>query len=87
LKYRGHTEVAARVLDAANSGNGATATQIMYSAFLSHNETKEYLEILTENNLLDYDRQSSKYKTTEKGAKFLKLYNDVGVLFKQVLEA
>jgi predicted transcriptional regulator len=87
LKYKGHTEIAARVLDAANSGSGATTTKIMYSAFLDHNETKKYLAILTENNLLEYDRQSSKYKTTENGAKFLRLYNDVGILFKQVLEA
>ena len=85
LKYRGNTEIAARVLDAANSG--ATATKIMYSAFLDHGETKKYLAILTENNLLEYDRQSSKYKTTKSGAKFLKLYNDVGILFKKVLEA
>jgi predicted transcriptional regulator len=86
LKYRGNTEIAARVLDTAN-GSGATATKIMYSAFLSHNETKKYLAVLTENNLLEYDRQSSKYKTTKSGAKFLKLYNDVGILFKKVLEA
>ena len=85
MKYQGHTEIAARVLDAAN--NGATTTKIMYSAFLSHDETKKYLAILTENNLLEYDKQSSKYKTTKNGAKFLKLYNDVGILFKQVLEA
>ena len=85
LKYQGHSEIAARVLDAANSG--VTATKIMYYAFLSHNETKKYLAVLTENNLLEYDRQSSKYKTTKNGAKFLKLYNDVGVLFKKVLEA
>jgi predicted transcriptional regulator len=85
LKYWGHTEIAARVLGAANSG--ATATKIMYSAFLDHDETKKYLTILTENNLTEYDGQSSKYKTTADGATFLKLYNDVGVLFKKVLEA
>ena len=85
MKYQGNTEIAARVLDAANSG--AKVTKIMYSAFLSHNETKKYPAVLTENNLLEYDRQSSKYKTTKNDAKFLKLYNDVGVLFKKVLEA
>jgi predicted transcriptional regulator len=41
------------ILDAANEG-GETKTKIMYFAFLSYNQVKEYLPILIENNLIEY---------------------------------
>ena len=31
-----------------------TKTKIMYSAFLSYNQLKDYLDVLIENNLLEY---------------------------------
>ena len=41
------------ILDAANEG-GTSKTKIMYFAFLSYNQLKEYLSILVENNLMKY---------------------------------
>ena len=38
------------ILDAANGGE--TKAKIMYFAFLSYNQVKEYLSILIENNLI-----------------------------------
>ncbi len=52
MKYRGRTEIVAMILDAANGG--ATKTKIMYSAFLSYNQLKEYLSLLIESNLIEY---------------------------------
>jgi hypothetical protein len=46
----------------------------MYRAFLSHAQLKEYLLLLIENDLLDKADSMQKYKTTEKGLKFLSWY-------------
>lgn len=87
MKYQGRTEIAARIMQAASTGNGASASDITSSTYLSYSETKKYLAILADNNLLEYDKHSGKYKTTRKGINFLDLYNDVGILFKKIAEA
>ena len=52
MKYRSRTEIVGNILDSANGG--ASKTKIMYKAFLSYNQLKEYLTILIENNLIEY---------------------------------
>jgi predicted transcriptional regulator len=54
LKYRSRSEITALLLEAANGG-GATKTKMMYKAFLSFNQLKEYLAMLVENGLIDYE--------------------------------
>lgn len=76
MKYRSRTDIVATILDAANGG--ATKTKIMYKAYLSYAQLKEYLGLLVENALLDYLEGELKYKTTEKGMKFLKTYEQIG---------
>jgi predicted transcriptional regulator len=66
------------ILDAANGG--ATKTKIMYKAFLSYAQLREYLSVLIENNLIEYVEGSQTYKTTEKGLNFLKMHNEIGEL-------
>ena len=78
MKYRGRTEILGNILDAANGGT--TKTKIMYKAFLSYNQLKEYLFILIENNLIEYIDGVHKFKTTEKGLNFLKMHNQIGEL-------
>jgi predicted transcriptional regulator len=75
LKYRSRTEIIEQVLDAANGG--ATKTKIMYKAYLSYAQLKEYLSTLTENGLLDYVETERTYKTTEKGNKFQRIYGEI----------
>ena len=75
---RSRTEIVAMILNAANGG--ATKTKIMYFAFLSYNQVKEYLSVLIENNLIEYLDGGNKFKTTEKGLFFLKMYNEIGEL-------
>ena len=77
---RSRTEIVAMILDAANEGGGETKTKIMYFAFLSYNQVKEYLSFLIENNLIEYLNGGNKFKTTEKGLFFLKMYNEIGEL-------
>ena len=78
MKYRSRTEIVGNILDAANGG--ATKTKIMYKAFISYNQLKEYLSVLIENNLLEYIDGTHKFKTTEKGLNYLKMHNEIGEL-------
>jgi predicted transcriptional regulator len=75
MKYRSSTEIVAMILDAANGGT--TKTKIMYKAYLSYNQLKEYLTILIENTLLEYIDGTQIFKTTEKGLHYLKMYNAI----------
>ena len=56
-------------------------------AFLSYNQLKEYLSILIENNLIEYLDGTNKFKTTEKGLKYLKMHNEIGELLQQLLQS
>ena len=81
MKYRSRTEIVSMMLDAANGGR-ATKTKIMYKAFLSYAQLKEYLSILTENNLIEYLDGTQTFKTTEKGLNYLKMNNEMGELLQ-----
>jgi predicted transcriptional regulator len=80
MKYRSRTEIVSNILEAANGG--VTKTKIMYKAFLSYNQLKEYLSVLIENNLLEYLEGTQTYKTTEKGLNLLKMHNEMGELLQ-----
>ncbi|HMG38258.1 MAG TPA: winged helix-turn-helix domain-containing protein [Nitrososphaeraceae archaeon] len=80
MKYRSRTEIVSMILEAANGG--ATKTRIMYKAFLSYAQLKEYLSVLIENNLLEYLEGVQTYKTTEKGFNLLKMHNEIGELLQ-----
>ena len=47
----------------------------MHKVFLTSAQLKEYLMMLTENDLLGYDSATRKFKTTQKGHRFLEIYN------------
>ncbi len=53
MKYRSRTDIVATILETADGG--ATKTKIMYSAYLSYAQLKEYLSMLLENELLEYE--------------------------------
>ena len=78
---RSRTEIVGNILDAANGGT--SKTKIMYIAFLSYGQLKEYLSILIENNLIEYVDGDNKFKTTEKGLNFLKMHKQIEELLQQ----
>jgi predicted transcriptional regulator len=80
MKNRGRTEMLAAMLETAKGK--ATKTKIMYSAFLSYSQLKDYLDILIENNLIEYIEGTQTYKTTEKGLNYLKMNNEIGELLQ-----
>lgn len=67
------------ILEAANGGT-VTKTKIMYSAFLSYQQLKEYLTILQENDLIGYQEGERAYRTTNKGMQLLQLSNKIDEL-------
>jgi predicted transcriptional regulator len=88
LRYRSRTEIISQILEAANGHVDITKTRLMYKVFLSQTQVKEYAKVLTENELLRYDSVTRTFKTTQKGLKFLNLYNKIDelVVEKEVKE-
>ncbi|HYT02149.1 MAG TPA: winged helix-turn-helix domain-containing protein [Candidatus Acidoferrum sp.] len=76
MKYRSRSEIVGLLLDAANGG-GATKTKLMYSAFISFNQLREYLSLLVENGLIQYEQGMHTYRTTEKGMRLLNIQNKI----------
>ena len=76
MKYRSRTDITAQILEAANGG--VTRTRIMYKVFLSYAQLQEYLAVLMEKGLMDYIEGEKVYRTTDKGNRILKIYNQVG---------
>ena len=70
------------ILEAANGG--VTKTKIMYKAFLSYNQLKEYISILIENNLIEYLDETYQFKTTEKGLNLLKMHHEMAELLRTI---
>ena len=85
MKNRSRTEIVSNILNAAN--RGGTRSKIMYRAYLSYNQLKEYLPVLRENNLIEYHDGTQTFWTTEKGLKFLKTYNEMEELLQTTIEA
>ncbi len=76
MKYRSRTDITAQILEAANGG--CTKAKIMYRTFLSYVQLRQYLVILVENGLLEYNRGTQTYRTTDKGHRFIQAYNQIG---------
>ena len=79
-KYRDVIDIVAQILQSAGHGISVTRTQIMYEVFLSFEELRRYLFLLTEEGLLaDHGNGYQQlYKVTEKGIRFLKICDETG---------
>jgi predicted transcriptional regulator len=86
--YRGRQQIIAKKLNIINASDAkdATRTSIMYKAFLSHAQLKEYLSFLLENGLIDEVSQQIKscggheknvYKITERGIRLMKISKEI----------
>ena len=84
MPNRDRTEIIRQVLDIANGAEGLTKVKIMYKAFLSYKQVKEYVALLTENDLLRYDSITQSYKTTGKGLRLLQFYNQLEDMMKKM---
>ncbi len=71
MKYRSRTEIISMILDSVTVGT--TKTKIMYKAYLSYTQLKEYLSLLEGSGMIAYEDGTQIYRITDKGRKFLKL--------------
>lgn len=76
MKYRSRTEILGQILVCVGKG-GCTKTKIMYKAYLSYAQMKEYLKFLQEKDLIHYEEGDQLYKITEKGTRFLQKYHEI----------
>jgi len=79
MKNRSRFDIIRMILESA-TGGAVTKTKIMYSAFLSYQQLKEYLTTLQENDLIEYKAGERAYRTTDKGMELLQLSNKIGEL-------
>jgi predicted transcriptional regulator len=79
-KRRDKIDIIAEILTIAK--DGLLKTQIMYRANLSFAQLNDYLDFLTGMNLLRIENENRKkvYKTTEKGERYLKKYDDISYI-------
>ena len=84
MKYRSRSDITEMILEAANGG--ATKTRIMYKAFLSFSQLREYLAVLQKNGLIEYEDGMRAYRTTDKGIRFLEIQNKMDELVSVNLE-
>ncbi len=80
MKHRSKEEIAALVLEAIVNTHRPTQTMIMYKAYLTHVQLKEFLASLTEKGLIEYNKLERIYTITEKGMRFLEVYNQFNQL-------
>jgi predicted transcriptional regulator len=80
-RYRNRIEIICQILEVANGGV-TKKIGIMYKANLSYAQLKEYVMVLTESDLLQYDLDTQIFMTTEKGLRFLDAYNQMDAVMK-----
>jgi predicted transcriptional regulator len=79
MKYRSRLAIASNILKVAQAGN-ATKTRLMYGSFLSFAQINEYLSFLVLNGLVTRNEETRLYSLTEKGTRFLHIYDDLTTL-------
>jgi predicted transcriptional regulator len=77
VRHRDRIDIFSQILEAAN-GSDARKLKMMYKAKINYDQLREYLRVLTKNELLSYDLDTQTFKTTEKGLRFLDAYNKIG---------
>jgi predicted transcriptional regulator len=63
--------------------DGVVQTEIMNKAVLEDGQLKGILKVLSENDLLSIDSTTRKFKITQKGRKFVQIYNEMNDLLKE----
>lgn len=85
MKYRSRTEIISEILELAKD-SGSSKTRIMYGAYLSYSQLKEYLDVLLYNGMLSHNKGTNKYHTTQKGTDFLKAHTHISGMLDSIRE-
>jgi predicted transcriptional regulator len=82
-RQRSRNHIVASILRLVTEKGGLGITNIMYGSYLSYQQVAQYLQLIKENGLLDYDEKSGLYRITEKGLQYLELYDKMDELLKE----
>lgn len=77
-------DIIAQILNAANYSGNITKSKIRYKAFLSYTQLREYTSVMVESDLLKYDENKQTYRVTDRGLRFLKVYEQIDKLIGSV---
>ena len=75
MKYRSRYQIITKILQVVN--RGATKTQIMFGAYLSSRQTKEYTGFLAERDLIRVEPATKRYALTDKGLRMLQACEEI----------
>lgn len=76
MKYRSSTDIAAAILEVIK--DGARRTMIMYGAYISYPQLREYLTSTTKAGLIIHSGEEEKtYHITDKEKRLLEIYREV----------
>jgi len=78
FKTRSRNDIITDILQA--SFDPTLKTKIMFKAYLSYGQLKDYLGVLEKNDLLQYSTSTQTYVTTAKGYRFLETYGSLDQL-------
>ena len=82
MTIRSRIEIISQILETANGGV-TSKIKIMYKANLSYAQLKDYLMTLSDKDLISYDLDTRTFKTTEKGLRFLEIYNKLDDVMRE----
>jgi predicted transcriptional regulator len=85
LKYRSRTDIIETILRV--TVEGATKTRIMYGAYLSYAQVKEYLSFLIGKNLVFYEEGTAIYKVTPDGMNLLRTFEGISEMISVSVDA
>ena len=75
MHSRDSQEIIAEIL--RGSLSSVNLTRIIYKVCLTYAQTKKYLQLLQKNDLIKYDNGIKLYVTTDKGKKYLQIYDEI----------
>jgi predicted transcriptional regulator len=75
MKPRSKIEIIADILESIMSDSTMPSSKIMYKAFLSYKQLKEYVPLLLQNELIQQHENGQTLMITSKGLNFLEMYN------------
>ncbi|HYZ51788.1 MAG TPA: winged helix-turn-helix domain-containing protein [Nitrososphaeraceae archaeon] len=78
MKHRSKIEIIADMLQCVVNDSTLSSSRLMFKAFLTYKQTKEYLPFLLHTELIKYDDKDDRtptFRITNKGLQFLEMYN------------
>jgi len=89
MTNRNRIEIISQILHVAtdyDEGFGVRQNTIRYRGFLNTSHLKKYLLLLTTYGLLSYESSKRRFRITDKGLRFLEIYDNLGNMTKEEVE-